>query len=643
MTSNAEAYGYVTPIMAGPSAEATEIKWHGGVFDDALSQAGAKNQMVMVYFWVGGSKQCENMYESVLQTEAAAKLCEPFFCYGARRSDTHAGPLFEKFNVTTVPALRFISADGVLEDAVDGFADLPTLGQNLSRIAEGKNTLSDLRTRTETTPDDLDLRYLLAGKLFDLGHVSEQNDLIATIREDDPEGKTEAGATLLFQNASNNVFNGATTLADIDDSGLRAVAASVNSPSVRRQCWNTLGYLDNIRGDLKDNFAATRNAFADMDDQFIWRWSEGAAGWIWANRDVASKADKQLALEIASRSLEVSEELAAGNSDQYDDATFLAPRVNTLARCLHMNGKRKAAIEAAKRCVELDIENPEYARRLEAYEAGEPDGPFHVYNDHTPVWSPDGRSLLFASNRDGNDELYLSNTKKGTLKRITRFLGGERPADFVGKEIVYTSNRFQVPSIYSAKSSGSGERMVIPLDPNNPLARGNVSIHPKGKKIAYLRQIDSGFALAIAKRDGSEERVFDDATTTNTSSVSWLDDEILFTRSFASNKSICRLNPESGEITTILEDSAGVENPHATKNGKAIVYSRWDGPRCRLYTMQANGEGQTPLTDGKYVDQQPRFSPDGLRVAFARTFGDGSSRILVVELGSNEPEVLVKG
>jgi TolB protein len=40
-------------------------------------------------------------------------------------------------------------------------------------------------------------------------------------------------------------------------------------------------------------------------------------------------------------------------------------------------------------------------------------------SDH-PAWSPDGRKILFVSNRDGNDEIYMIDVDGKNLERLTR-------------------------------------------------------------------------------------------------------------------------------------------------------------------------------------------------------------------------------
>jgi TolB protein len=52
-------------------------------------------------------------------------------------------------------------------------------------------------------------------------------------------------------------------------------------------------------------------------------------------------------------------------------------------------------------------------------------------NDRNPSWSPDGQSIAFVSNRDGNDEIYVMDADGNNQRRLTNNpVFGRTPAWF---------------------------------------------------------------------------------------------------------------------------------------------------------------------------------------------------------------------
>ncbi|MBO4328842.1 MAG: PD40 domain-containing protein, partial [Bacteroidales bacterium] len=58
-----------------------------------------------------------------------------------------------------------------------------------------------------------------------------------------------------------------------------------------------------------------------------------------------------------------------------------------------------------------------------------------------PVWSPDGKTLAFASDRNGNFDVYTIASEGGAVKRITTNSASEQPCAFSpdGKELYFTA------------------------------------------------------------------------------------------------------------------------------------------------------------------------------------------------------------
>jgi Tol biopolymer transport system component/C-terminal processing protease CtpA/Prc len=115
----------------------------------------------------------------------------------------------------------------------------------------------------------------------------------------------------------------------------------------------------------------------------------------------------------------------------------------------------------------------------------------HVGYDRAPVWSPDGRSLAFASDRHGNFDVFLVDAAGGDERRLTFHSTHDVPTDFTpdGKEVLFQSTRLDAPAanlgspwfdeLYAIATTGGRPRQVL----TTPTHRARYS--PDGKTIAY--------------------------------------------------------------------------------------------------------------------------------------------------------------
>ena len=67
----------------------------------------------------------------------------------------------------------------------------------------------------------------------------------------------------------------------------------------------------------------------------------------------------------------------------------------------------------------------------------------HEAHDFMPVWSPDGNTLAFASDRYGNFDVYTVNVNGGEPKRLTQHSASEYPYSFSpdGKTVYFGGAR----------------------------------------------------------------------------------------------------------------------------------------------------------------------------------------------------------
>jgi len=77
---------------------------------------------------------------------------------------------------------------------------------------------------------------------------------------------------------------------------------------------------------------------------------------------------------------------------------------------------------------------------------------------------------------------------------------------------------------------------------------------------------------------------------------------------------LCRLNVESGKVTTLIDDpTGGVRDPQMHYDGKKMIFSYRKGgqPYYHLYEINIDGSGLRQVTSGQFDDLEPIYLPDG--------------------------------
>ncbi len=120
--------------------------------------------------------------------------------------------------------------------------------------------------------------------------------------------------------------------------------------------------------------------------------------------------------------------------------------------------------------------------------------PLTIHNDWDghPIWSGDGKTIAFASDRNGNLDIYTMPASGGNATRLTYHSANDIPQDFSkdGKEVLFTSARTDAPNStvfptarltesYGVKLSGGTPRMI------STLPGSEIQYSPDGTKLLY--------------------------------------------------------------------------------------------------------------------------------------------------------------
>jgi dipeptidyl aminopeptidase/acylaminoacyl peptidase len=135
-----------------------------------------------------------------------------------------------------------------------------------------------------------------------------------------------------------------------------------------------------------------------------------------------------------------------------------------------------------------------------------------VGNDRDPSVSPDGRSIVFVSDRSGNPRIWRMDIEGGNLKPLTNGQDDEWPAlSPDGKWVLYTAGEGSRPSLRKVPLEGGASVEVVEGLSFTP------GISPDGKFISYVVADEKlmRFRLAIAPFEGGPPlKILDSPSTT---------------------------------------------------------------------------------------------------------------------------------
>lgn len=209
--------------------------------------------------------------------------------------------------------------------------------------------------------------------------------------------------------------------------------------------------------------------------------------------------------------------------------------------------------------------------------------------DDDPAWSPDGKKIAFASSRDKNrgSEIYVMDADGSNQTRLTNVPGSDKDPAWSpdGKKIAFASTRDEgyLSEIYVMNADGGNQRRLS----HNPGIDRYPVWSPDSKKIAY-----------------------ESARKSNT--TGW---------------EVYAVDVETGEEINLTSNPANDFGPRWSPDGKKIAFGSERDGHGEIYVMNADGTEQTRLTNYEGPPQQPgsmvtpgcwqpRWSPDGERIAF---------------------------
>jgi hypothetical protein len=207
----------------------------------------------------------------------------------------------------------------------------------------------------------------------------------------------------------------------------------------------------------------------------------------------------------------------------------------------------------------------------------------------------DERAIVFASNRDGNFEIYVMNEDGSRQTRLTvNGADDVTPAWLRDGTLVFSSNRGGQWRLYTMRADGSEERPVATTDP----------------------------------------APFDPAPSPT-------DDALAFESGPGNRANVYRVPQRGGQTRPLAASAEPESNPAWSPDGDRIALDRGDGPGVNLFVVGSDGDGGTQLTFGPAASSHPAWSGDGQQIAYERQTLDGTDIYQVSADGTGQPTKLI--
>ena len=228
--------------------------------------------------------------------------------------------------------------------------------------------------------------------------------------------------------------------------------------------------------------------------------------------------------------------------------------------------------------------------------------------------------IAFASDRDGDFEIYMINADGTSLVRLTESKGVDYPSSWSpdGRKLAFVSNRSGSYNIYVMSVDGSEPTVQLTLDSEGT---GSPNWSPDGRKLTFVTERRDSYNTYIISVGGSESTVQITQDSESTGSPSWSPDgrRIAFSSARDGNGEIYVVDPDGKNLVRLTNSDAHEYTPSWSPDSQQIVFARYPSlfnQDSEICVMDADGNNARQLTDNDASDFFPVWSPDGATIVF---------------------------
>lgn len=232
----------------------------------------------------------------------------------------------------------------------------------------------------------------------------------------------------------------------------------------------------------------------------------------------------------------------------------------------------------------------------------------------TPIPPATGR-IIFASNRDGQNDLFITSPDGIEITRLTTNAALDSSStprlSPDGTMIAFSSTVNGNTDIYVLEiASGAIRRVTDALEKDS-----SPSWSPNGQQIAFESFRDGNLEIYIVNTDGSNPiRLTNDAAGDSTPVWSPVSNEIVFVSNRFGNADLFLLGL-NGSVSLLTTNPAPDNTPAWSPDGSTIAYAAFSGELSDICLIGRDGLNQKCITQGSAEYSTPVWSQNGERIA----------------------------
>jgi hypothetical protein len=226
--------------------------------------------------------------------------------------------------------------------------------------------------------------------------------------------------------------------------------------------------------------------------------------------------------------------------------------------------------------------------------------------DGDPTFSPDGSQAVFVSSRDGNRDLFLLDVEDCNPadpstcepRRLTATPEDESSPDFSpdGESVVFSRNTADPSSlekdldlfVLDLDSGDATELTSQPGDESRP------QFSPDGSAVAFDGEFGGALHIAVVGRDGGEPVPVTIGRSIGSTAPQWVDaDTLIYVRPAGEAGELVELDFQTRDPERLLFDEPGLELTAISRDGDKVIFQS----ESDLFVADRDGDNVERITD----------------------------------------------